>query len=240
MSSLTKKFTVAWQDVNARGEIKTAALSNMLQEMAWLHAEQIGVGYDKLFKEGMAWVISRFRLKILQAPGWLDEISIKTWPSGLNKFFANREFQVYDAAGEIIALASSAWLIIDFNSRRLMKPEVLYSLEDAYEPDRPFEEDLQKLHPPQEAREMGTYPVLFSDLDKNQHVINTKYIEKSIDALYQLTDVKEVHEIFMDYQHETMKGDSLQLFTSFEDGIFCCQGVNSKGKTAYIAHINYE
>ncbi len=240
MNSSIGTFDIGWHDVNARGDIKIPSLSSLLQEMAWRHADALGVGYEKLFEQGMAWVISRFRLQIIQPPGWLDTIKIKTWPSGLDKFFANREFLVYNDRDEVIAKASSAWLIIDFNSRRLLKPEPLNSIAYSYNSERPFEEGLQRLHPAKEEEKLATYEVRWSDMDKNQHVINTKYIEQVIDTLYAYKGFEQVKEVNMNYQHECLKGDRLELFGHAENGLFICRAENQKGQTAYTAQITYE
>lgn len=238
--SLSREFVVSWHDVNAFGDIKLSSLSNMLQEMAWLHAEEIGVGYHKLLEQKLAWVISRFRLKMIKAPQWLDKITIKTWPSGLNKFFANREFLVHSSNGTLLARATSAWLIIDFNSRRLMKPDPMIKLNFDYDQSRAFDKSLEKIHPAKGESEMGLFPVDFSDLDQNQHVMNTKYIEKAINILYRTVKFKRVFDVVMDYQHETMEGDELLIKGKAENGLFICRGINRNKKNAFAAQIRYD
>ena len=64
---------------------------------------------------------------------WRDIVHLKTWHKGAFKVLYLRDFQLFDEAGEALASATTSWLIIDMNTRRMVRnPELASSPETAY------------------------------------------------------------------------------------------------------------
>ena len=82
MKSLTTRYTLRTSDVDIRKNYKAFAFMSMAQEMANRHASRIGFGYDDLIRDNISWVVSRMRVKYLEAPKWEDEIQFSTWHKG--------------------------------------------------------------------------------------------------------------------------------------------------------------
>jgi hypothetical protein len=76
---------------------------------------------------GVTWVLSRLRLENPVAIALGDEVEIETWPSGMERLFALREFVVRRRAdGAEVARASTQWLVLDLATRKPVRPaEVL-------------------------------------------------------------------------------------------------------------------
>jgi medium-chain acyl-[acyl-carrier-protein] hydrolase len=47
-----------------------------------------------------------------------DQIQISTWPSGAQRLFALRDFELQDKDNQAVAVAVSAWLVLDVQKRR--------------------------------------------------------------------------------------------------------------------------
>jgi acyl-ACP thioesterase len=178
----TEQVRVRASDVTPAGTASVPALATYFQEAAGRHAAALGVSMQDLLAEGQAWVLARFRMEVERLPRWDDEIRLETWPSGLDRLFATREFIVQDAEGPV-AQGTSAWLVIDTERRRpLRPPPALHEMET---PDRPpplagHDEDLPA---PSRIDRERTFAVRYHDLDLNRHVNNVRYLEWVLETL---------------------------------------------------------
>ena len=124
MKSLSIRYTVTSADVDIRKNYRASAFMSMAQEMANRHASCIGFGYDDLIRDNVAWVVSRMKVKYIKAPVWQDGIVFTTWHKGPDGVFSIRDFEVSDAeSGETVIQATSSWLLIDTDSRRMLRPD---------------------------------------------------------------------------------------------------------------------
>ena len=144
-------------------------------------------------------------------PRWQDKITIETWPTGTDGVYAFREFAVKNDQGEVIISASSSWLILDLETKRIIRPD---SLSETF---RDLAQNKicrypEKIRPNKERGNLSFSPVLFTDLDINQHFNSVKYAERALNhfGIKFLNDY-EVHEIEVNYLKEGMPEDSLAV-----------------------------
>jgi medium-chain acyl-[acyl-carrier-protein] hydrolase len=64
MPALEAAFPVHSYEVDAGGTLRVPALAGYLQEIAGVHATALGVGIDRLFAQGMTWVLTRQAIRI--------------------------------------------------------------------------------------------------------------------------------------------------------------------------------
>lgn len=177
----TEQCTVRVFETDANGTLSARSLCDFLQEAAGNHARTYGVSVEQLLGKGLTWILSRLRVKIDRLPLNGERLSIATWPSGVERLFALRDFIVSDAAGAVIAAATSAWLILDTGSKRPIRVQTQFVPPSSGRP-RALPEDFQKLPPvetPQAEREIS---VRWSDLDVNRHVNNSRYAEWAVEG----------------------------------------------------------
>lgn len=110
-------------DCGYGGPLKVMPLLNWMQEAAGEHARIIGVGKDTMFAAGRTWMLSRLDLRMDRAPETGEELRIMTWPSGLDRLFAQRCFLLSDGRGRRVGGALYSYLVVDFASRRPLRPE---------------------------------------------------------------------------------------------------------------------
>ena len=160
--------------VDPKGKLRWASLGDMLQEVAWKHADSRDFG-QTLFDKGLVWVLSRFHIEVKQLPKWGDKIKVETAGRGVSKLFALREFSVSDEAGNQLAWAMSAWLLLDINTKRPQRPAAVLPSE-LFDPV--VDENLvpAKVEAPVSQDRQTRIKVLPSDLDMNNHVNNVSYI----------------------------------------------------------------
>jgi acyl-ACP thioesterase len=177
-------FPVHGYEVDAFGTLAAPALSGYLSEIAGLHAIDLGVGLESLKAKGLTWVLLRLRLENPIPVRLGETVEIETWPSGVERLVAHRDFVVRRGDGTEVARATSQWLVMDVETRKPVRPgEVL----DPRLPREPL--------PPAVALSKGKLPELrewefqkrfhvrYADIDHNLHVTNTSYLAWAIEAV---------------------------------------------------------
>jgi len=217
----TKEFTISSYDLNPRRQARLTSMANFFQEVAYHHASELGLGYDEMKSRKTTWVLSRMRIQMKRYPLWNDRISLETWPSGTERLFALRDFRVTDSGGEVIGMASTAWLILDLDTHRLVRPrEMLEQFKMIIHEKRMFDTALNKIAVPGEAKLLTTHQVVYSDLDIVGHVNNVRYMEWCIDALNSAENAaQEIRELEINFNHEALFGDLIHISgTASENG----------------------
>jgi acyl-ACP thioesterase len=187
-------------------QISLPALFYILQESAIVHAESHNFGWTTMSENNLFWALSRIKVQIDDYPAWEDSIFVETWSKGPDAVMANRDFEVYALNGKKIISATSAWLMLNIETR---KPQRIALMQDKF-PARcersAIDVRLGKL--PQHSIRSGNYPVntvSYSAIDINGHVNNTLYIQWVIDAFpvdYILSH--DVCDIEVNYLQEAM------------------------------------
>ena len=130
---------IVWgYDCGYGGPFKPLSLANYFQEAAGDHAAKLGIGMDDMFPRGLTWMLSRIDIKAERLPSKGDRVTVKTWPSGTSKVFALRYMELLDEAGNLMAGALYEYLIVDFNSRRIVRPEKFITAEMLGGPRAPY------------------------------------------------------------------------------------------------------
>jgi len=90
-------YQIRSYEVDCHHRLSVLAIFNFMQEAASRHAEALGVSIQQLLAENYTWLLSRLKIKIASFSGWQDQINIRTWPSGAQRLFALRDFELQDA-----------------------------------------------------------------------------------------------------------------------------------------------
>ena len=205
-------FKITSYEVNPHGKARLTTIANYFQEIAYLHAGKLGFGYEDLKKDKVMWVLSRMKIRMDQYPSWDEKITIETWPSGVDKLFAMRDFRVVGSEGDTLGSASTAWLILDINTRRPERPG--QRMEAFSEKNNPvFDSGLERISLPEELDLLSSHEVQYSDLDIVGHVNNVKYMEWCLDALMNGESIKQqVREFEINFMSEALQGETIHLY----------------------------
>lgn len=177
------RFPVRSMDADSDNRLKISAVFNFMQIVAGMNANELGFGYKQLMPEGYFWVLSRVILDWHGNVGVDDDIIIETWPKGVDKLFAMRDFRMYSADMQCIGKATSAWLMIDSHSGRpLMLNQSMFNLPH-FDVLPAIDQVPGKITEPPEKTLIAERKVAYSDIDINRHVNNAKYLEYIFDAL---------------------------------------------------------
>jgi acyl-ACP thioesterase len=210
----TDEYLISSYEVDAKGRASLPTLSKLMQETAYNHAHHLEFGYHQLKEKNLFWVLSRLLIKIDKYPKWGDKIQIRTWPSGVERLFAFRDFQILDEKGIPIGAAGTTWLMLDANKRRPQRPDELIKTNGLFPDQRALEERPAKVPGLSNPVEGVFFPVRYSDLDLYNHVNNAKYIEWIIDSF-----PEEMHREFavtefeINFLSEAKMGDEAAIHT---------------------------
>lgn len=220
--TFSKDYTITCYEADANQLMRPTAMLDLMQEAANVNASTLGFGYDEMINSNTAWVLSRTHVKFINTPKWRDEVNLKTWHKGVSKLFYLRDFILSDKEGNPLVLATTSWLIIDMNTRRLVRNSDLALSDTAMDA---IAEPADKVVVPVDVEPelVRKHPITWSEIDTNGHVNNVKYVVWAIDAV-KPEDIKArpLKELLINYDAEVMPGDVVKISRvrqETEDGI---------------------
>ena len=227
-----QEYTIACYEADANQLLKPTAMLDWMQEVAGRDATRLGFGYNDLIQNQTAWVLSRTHVRFHQYPKWRDIVHLKTWHKGAFKVLYLRDFQLFNEAGEALASATTSWLIIDMNTRRMVRNPELASSPETCIFEHAIEQPADKITLPTNAEPTlaGTYKVVWSDIDTMAHVNNVKYVGWALDTIDEdILREKPLKEILVNYDAEVLLGEEVKFYHckhETEEGlVFYIQGI---------------
>lgn len=223
-----QNFSIRSYEIGADRTASIETLMNHLQETALNHVRVAGLMDDgfgstpEMSKRNLIWVVAKMHIFVDKYPSWGDVVQVDTWVSSSGKNGMRRDWHVIDCqSGETIVKATSVWVLMNKNSRKLAKmPDEVRAEIGPYFMERAavIDEDSRKL--PKLNHETAHYvrkslTPRWGDLDVNQHVNNVKYIGWILESAP--TSILESHELAgmtLEYRRECGKDSVLQSLTS--------------------------
>ena len=214
MLKYTKDLTIQCFEADASWRLKTASFMNFAQEAAGNHAVYLGFGYDDLIATNTAWILSRVHVVFTDTPKWKEDITLTTWHKGLNRLFFLRDFVLTDKEGRERVKATTSWLVLNLETRRLVRDPKLME-EGTVCTENAIETPADKVQMPKdvEAEHVMDHLVAYSDVDMNAHANNAMYMQWAMDAVdYEVASTRPVKEFTINFNHETKAGDVVELY----------------------------
>ena len=223
---VSDSFAIKCYEVDSAKRLKPTAFMDMAQEMAYQAASAMKFGYYELIQSNLAWVLSRMRFRFLDTPHWEDEVTIRTWHRGAFGPFFVRDFEVVGKDGHRMIEATSSWVVIDVESRRMSHPEDVLPKEDTACHDFAIETPAGKVMMPRgvEPEYVKTHKVAYSDIDLVGHTNNARYVAWALDCLEFGGDSIRVDEVEIVFHHEARPGDEIALLKVEKDGWVYVEG----------------
>lgn len=231
-----KKYTTKWHDTDATRIVRPTELLIYMQETSNAHLSSIGFNLDKLRDEkGLAFILSKTRVAIYAHLFENEDITVETFTSE-SRGYAFRRFYRILRGDEVIAAADTTWALVDINTKQLCKVDLIdFHFEheepiDIGTPPRfrvPHNDDMQN---------MGTRKIVYSDLDYNMHMNNTRYANMLCDFM-DIEDVPKIKGISISYLHESAFGECVDVYRAFDGSKYSFRTVNQNGKTCIEAEV---
>ena len=178
--------TVNYYDCDAASLLKISAAMRYMQQTSSKHLETIDLSPEKLYREGMVFLLSRMCIKIHRMPKTAEDILIGTAATETRGARFAREFIMTSKTGERLVSALSLWVLTDTKAHKIIRPrDFTYPLpfmppilESAVEDVK-----IPKLSDNAENTVKTSIQVRYSHMDLNHHVNNGFYADFICDAL---------------------------------------------------------
>lgn len=227
-------------DVDFARQATLEAVSRLFLEAAWNHAEALGVGYAHLAQQGRFWVLVRLLIKLEGYPQWRDTLTLNTWPRAGKGVFALREFELIDSAGQQLGGGSSAWVVLDAETKKPQRiDKMLNSIRTG--PERLA----VGLEPSKVASCAGpittSTSARYSDIDLNGHLNSGRYIGCLLDSYpFDFHKHHQAQLLETNYLGETQGGESLAIPSQEEQpGTWCHAIQKADGSEVCRARIHW-
>ena len=214
----SQTFEITDLHIDCYGRLLPSKILYLMQEVAGNHFAQISMDYDTLAQRGLFWAITRNKVQITRLPMRGETIRLETWPMPTTRVAYPRSIIAYDEAGNEVFRSITLWVLMDLNNRSMVLPgksgiEVAGTLRGT-ELTSPLGLPAKAL---QNSRKRY---VNFTDLDRNAHMNNTRYLDWVYDLLGSAFHAEHtIREFTVCYLNEAREGQQLTLSWDFpEDG----------------------
>lgn len=212
----SEEYRIKCYEVDSQLNYKAFSFMNMAQEAAHIHSTISKFGYDDIVGMKCAWVLSRAHVKFIKAPKWEDVVKLNTWSKGLEGLFAIRDFEMVDnTTNEQLVLATTSWLMIDTESRKIKRIDHVFTEKNSnmYDDRSAIDKNCDKIKFEKDVEEIWSKVIRASDLDCNLHANNAKYLEWALDTLdYETVKNEQIDEFKIVFNHEAKYNDNVVMY----------------------------
>ena len=224
-------------DVDDMGEYFFHHLLNRFAQIATVNATQLGVWNEEMMGK-YGWVVAKQYLHLDELIRHRDTIEISTTISpGTHVSFPRYYFIKKDQ--RLIGTCSSIWTLLDIQKRRMVPPkragiqfpEVNHDIQ--LPPPPAIQKDLEMHY-------VGEREVLYSDVDINQHMNNTRYIQWALDVI----DFDQHHHCFISdlnilYRKEIRPLEKVYIFMAQDHQRYLIEGRNQEDEVYFTIEIYF-
>ena len=224
-------------DLDANENPLASHILQKFQDIAVHNANYLKIGFDDLIQNDYIWVVTKIRYQVLKPIKKNQKLYITTWPLPKGVIDFCRDYLIEDENGDIFIKGTSRWCITNIKTRRLVRTKGIEYLngngeyfdmkcfEEPYYPLTPFE--IEGLKPVLE------HKVVFTDLDHNKHMNNTKFADLSIDSIPKIEDFA-IEEMQVNFLSECLYKDTIKTYIKFNsDNEYEVIGIKSDGKLSF-------
>ena len=206
----TETYQVRWHDTDAGREMCPSEVLAYMQETANHQFRTHAVSLDELRDtKGVGFILSRIAIDFLKPVHAYETIRLVTATCAGHGLSFPRRFEML-REGEIVARAMSQWAMVRVSDRTLLRVE---EAPFAFGDEPPIEVDTPlRFRMPRELafEQVGQRRVVYSDLDYNMHMNNTKYPNMVCDFLPNAPELR-VRGMSLSYHKEAAFGDLLTV-----------------------------
>ena len=181
-------FYVGLSDTNTKQELTETSLLRFLEDIAGMHSEKVGYGASSIDKTKRTWILLSWKVRMFKRPKMNETVTVETWSRLIEKFYAYRDFKVYDTNKNLVAIATSKWIYIDIENGRIVK--VTDEVSSCYESEnvsvfdeKEFADDIKLKEPESEIINEIDFKITRNLFDINNHVHNIYYMDIAKEAL---------------------------------------------------------
>lgn len=204
----SEKFYIGFSDVSSDLGILNSAILRLFEDVCCLQGESVGDGFSD---SPGRWFVTAYHVKVIRRPKYSEWVTAKTWSREMKGVSASREFEIYDANGELIVIALSNWARMNTAIGKLerMSDEAFARYESEPERHNFIEPWIQKLRAAGEAEFSKEYFVDRNLIDPNRHMNNVCYLDLAVRTLpEEVYNLGEANEFEITYRKAIPYGET--------------------------------
>ena len=215
-SVFTQTFQINPMHTDCFGRARASSLLYFAQEAAGAHCYELGADWDTLNQRDLFWAVLRYRVQVTSLPRAGQTITVETWPMPTTRSAFPRATLVKDENGNELFRAIGLWVLMDLNTRAMILPgksgvtvEGTLTGSELAAPGSLSVKLLSNLH---------RRCVAYTDLDRNGHMNNTRYLEWMDDLLPSAFHRENTPKEFtICYHNEAREGQELVLHWKLQE-----------------------
>ena len=211
MKEFSKTYYLSAGECNPQAELPLPLLMNRVIEIATLHANSWGVGYERLIADGHAWVLARVAIEMERYPRVNEYYTLTTWVEDYNRMFSQRHMMVADAEGQVMGYVRTIWMVIDLTTRQSVDISQLTYIRDNISSRRCPIAPQGKLRPFEPTMRVN-HTFGYAECDFNRHVNTVRYLELMLNQFtLDYFDCNQVQRLEIAFVRETRYGQQAQV-----------------------------
>jgi acyl-ACP thioesterase len=238
MMLFEKCYELRAADFDCHDRIHPASILSLFQDVAGIHANELGIGFDALMASKTIWVLTKVCYRMVGTPRRYERVRVRTWPLRPGRVNFRREYCIETEGGEVLVQGTSEWVVVHSEKRRVLPATELYPSDD-YCTDTVFPARLPRV--PRMEREGDGVTVVpgFTQLDINGHINNTCYADYVMDALAPDATMA-VRGLQIDYHRELLAGTAVQLWLQRQDDTVLSCAYDAGGECMFTCRLTVE
>ena len=213
-------YNIVLSMLSQNNNISNKGFLSILQDTAEMHSASIGLGVTDVYKTNFSWALLNWKLKFFSRAKYGETITVSTWISHYTKLFCYRDFEVTNSNGEVIAIATSKWVLLNTLGGRVSKLDE--EIVQKYQPEQRSVFDItevDKLQDPQNYSYSTDYKVKKSEIDVNNHVNNLCYLDIALEVYPESTNTfNSCTELEILYKHQIKIDDKITAYYTCQNG----------------------
>jgi len=207
-----KNYTVGNRDVEFNHKATNKAILKYLENIACSHSDEVGYGINTIEETKVVWILLDWKLKIIERPIYGQNIKVRTWSRKMEKCCAYRDFEIYDEQENKLAIATTKWVLLNADTRRIQRIPEKMVIKYQSEPERSvFKEDIEKLYEPENKEVSIQLKTRRTDIDINNHVNNLNYLDLAYEILPDAVYNEDLKNVRIIYKHQTEPGETVDI-----------------------------
>lgn len=223
MKPFTSNYKILSSDCDRYGIWKMNRILVLFQELSGEHSDSLGLSFEETLALGAVWVVTRTEFEVLRYPAVSQTVVGKTFPGRTRRGIYPRYYLVEDLQGRPLVRASSFWTLADINTRQMTDiPEVLSRMPDTSGLTPFFHNPAAADELAQGTQRQALWQPVYSDLDRNGHVNNTRAADWALCFLSEAADLqaRPVRHVLASYHREIVQGDTVSMHFGYSSPDF--------------------
>lgn len=212
------EFYIGLNDIDRNNKLTIKAFMSFLEDAGGIHSDLVGYGLYDIEKTKLNWMIISWKIKFLKKPVYNETIKVVTWSKGIQRLYAYRDFEVYNSNQELIAIASSKWVLVNMETKSITSPDEklikAYQSEDKSVMDI---KELSKLKEPAQYTNITENYITREMIDINNHVHNLEYLDLGYSSLPDEVYYTDFQEIEIMYKKEIKFGEKVKSMYAYSE-----------------------